>query len=65
LTDATGEARLTGIAPGDYLAFAWEAVDEGAWWDPDFLKKHEAEGTAVRVNAAGKHSVTLKLIPLR
>ena len=32
-TDTTGHLHLDGVPPGDYKAFAWEEVENGAWQD--------------------------------
>jgi hypothetical protein len=51
ISDASGRFRLQGIVPGDYLLFAWEDVEPGAWRDPDFLRPFESLGRLVRVQA--------------
>src|SRR5438105_14787564 len=37
-TDELGHLVIEDIPPGDYLTFAWEDVEDGAWFDPDFVK---------------------------
>jgi hypothetical protein len=64
-TDASGQVRLDGVVPGDYQVFAWEAIDSGAWWDPEFLSKYEGRGTSLHVEVGGEHRVPLKLIPVQ
>jgi hypothetical protein len=49
ISDAAGRFRLQGIAPGDYLLFAWEDVEPGAWRDPEFLRPFESRGRLLRV----------------
>jgi hypothetical protein len=51
ISDASGRFRLQGIVPGDYLLFAWEDVEPGAWRDPGFLRPFESLGRLVRVQA--------------
>jgi hypothetical protein len=29
------------VPPGSYKLFAWDDVEPGIWWDPDFLKNYE------------------------
>lgn len=62
-TDQNGRFILRGIAPGTYKLFSWEEVEQGAWFDPDFLKPYESKGETVRVEENGHVSVDLKLIP--
>jgi len=38
-TDQYGRFTIKGIAPGRYKLFAWEDVEEGAYQDPEFIKK--------------------------
>ena len=64
----TAERGVVGfgvVAPGDYLAFAWEHVEPGAWWDPSFLQKYDGLGKSVHINAGATQSIDLKVIPLR
>ncbi|MBZ5585933.1 MAG: hypothetical protein LAQ30_27835, partial [Acidobacteriia bacterium] len=61
-TDASGKATLKDVPPGDYLAFAWEKVEDDAWFDPDFLKGVESQGAKVKVGSKGKETVELKAI---
>jgi hypothetical protein len=62
VTDASGLARLSGIAPGDYQAFAWDVIENGEWWNPEFLKKYDGRGVAVHIDAGGQQSIELKSI---
>jgi hypothetical protein len=48
-TDAAGQFRFDGLAPGDYKLFAWNSVEAEAWTDPDFLSIYENEGTWVHI----------------
>jgi hypothetical protein len=58
-TDQYGHFLLKDVAPGEYKVFAWDDVEEGAWFDPDFLKKCEKFGEAVTVKA--KQTDTVKV----
>jgi hypothetical protein len=61
-TDPSGNFRLTNVPPGDYKAFAWEAVEDGAWTDPEFLRTDDGRGKAVRVTQGRSDSVSLTVI---
>lgn len=49
LTDAEGRFDFQGVTPGEYLLFAWEDVEPGAWMNADFLRLFEDRGRLVRV----------------
>ncbi|HLQ78776.1 MAG TPA: carboxypeptidase-like regulatory domain-containing protein, partial [Terriglobia bacterium] len=64
-TDGAGRFQMDSLAPGDYLVFAWDDVENGAWQDPDFLRLYEAQGAAVRIKDGSRESVTVNLLPSR
>jgi hypothetical protein len=61
--DQFGNFTLKNLMPGEYKAFAWEDLEPGAYFDPDFVKPVDASSEKVSVTEAGKHTVQLKLIP--
>jgi hypothetical protein len=63
LSDEKGHVTLKDVPPGDYLAFAWEKVEEGAWFDPDYMKTAQNQGVSVRIAPKATEHVELKLIP--
>jgi protocatechuate 3,4-dioxygenase beta subunit len=62
-SDEKGHLTLKDVPPGDYLAFAWEKVEEGAWYDPDFLKTVQSQAVKVQIGPKATEQVELKLIP--
>jgi Carboxypeptidase regulatory-like domain len=62
-TDQYGAFSLRGVAPGDYRAYAWEAIDSGAYLDPDFMKTYKGLGTSLTVAEKSRENLHLKLIP--
>lgn len=50
----------TGLRPGDYLAFAFDDVDEQQLQDPEFLSSLEPLGTRVELSPGATQTVTLK-----
>jgi hypothetical protein len=42
--------------------YAWEDVEQGAPFDPDFLKKYEGQSKSVKLDASGHEAVQLKAI---
>jgi hypothetical protein len=63
MTDQLGRFAMRNIAPGDYMLFAWEQIERGAYMDPDFLGQYEDRGKAVHVEEDGHLSVQLDVIP--
>jgi len=62
-SDLSGRYTIDRIAPGDYIAFSWEEVDDGAWMDPEFMKKYEARGKRFHINEGGGQTLNLTAIP--
>jgi Carboxypeptidase regulatory-like domain len=62
-SDETGHLTLKDVPPGDYLAFAWEKVEDEAWYDADFLKTAQSQAVKVQIGPKATEQVELKLIP--
>jgi hypothetical protein len=62
-TDQSGKFNMRDVAPGDYKLFAWENLDNFGYFEPDFIRKYETQGKAVRVEESGKLNVDTKIIP--
>lgn len=60
--DQTGHFTIKRLAPGEYRVFAFDAVEFGAYMDPDWLKRYESKGEKISVKEGGRESVQLKLI---
>jgi len=60
--DANGNFSLKDVAPGDYVAFAWQDVDVSMAQGADFRKPFESKGVAVSIAPSGQASIRLKLI---
>jgi len=58
----TGRFNLDGIPPGQYKLFAWAHVEEGAWFDPEFMRVYEDRGTPVQIDESGAHPIEVPLI---
>ena len=50
-----------GLRPGDYLAIAFDDVDETQLQDPEFVASLEPMGTRVQLTPGATQSITLKL----
>jgi len=62
VSDQSGRFTLHGIPPGDYTLFAWESVDGEAYYNPEFLKSCEGQGSALRVSEGERKSAQLQAI---
>lgn len=62
VSDETGHIALKDVPPGDYLAFAWEEVEDGVWFDADFVKAAQAQAVKVQVGPKANEEIQLKLL---
>jgi hypothetical protein len=63
ISDQSGRFAVKNIAPGDYMIFAWEQIERGAYFDPEFLAQYEDRGKPVHVEEGGRITVKLDAIP--
>ena len=63
ITDESGRFRLQGIAPGNYLVFAWEEIEDRSWLDPSFVARNEATGRRIQITDRSRETVELVAIP--
>jgi len=63
VSDQSGHFTLHGVPPGNYTLLAWESVDGDAYYNPDFVKTYEAQGSALRLTEGERKSLQLQAIP--
>jgi hypothetical protein len=63
VSDQVGHFSLRGIRAGSYTLFAWESVDGQAYYNPEFLKGYEGQGSALRVGEGERKAMQLTVIP--
>lgn len=61
-TDQNGKFSMKGIAPGKYRVYAWDELEYGNQFDPEYMKNYETKGTKLDLAASGAEQVTLKSI---
>jgi hypothetical protein len=61
--DQLGRFAIRNVVPGDYTLFAWEHIERGAYFDPEFLAQYEDRGKSVHVEEGGRINVKLDVIP--
>jgi protocatechuate 3,4-dioxygenase beta subunit len=63
VSDQSGHFTLRGLRPGDYTLFSWESIEGEAYYNPDFLKTYEGQGSALHLSEGDHKSVQLHAIP--
>jgi hypothetical protein len=63
VADQNGRFTVRGIPPGDYKVFAWEAIDQFGYFDPDLVRQSEPFAKPVKIVESSKASVEVKIIP--
>lgn len=62
VADQTGRFSLHGLRPGDYTVFAWESVEGEAYFNSEFLKTFEGQGSALHVSEGERKNLELHVI---
>jgi protocatechuate 3,4-dioxygenase beta subunit len=64
-SDQYGNFTFNRVTPGEYKVYAWEDVQYGQWYDPDFMKAYEGKGDAVSAKEASPVAVKINMIPVK
>ena len=59
---ANGKYEFRGVAPGNYLLFSWDNIEEHEWDDPEFLKPFKSQAVSIRVTEGESKTADLTLI---
>lgn len=60
--DQTGHFSFEGLAPGEYLLIAFDQIEPGSWFEPDFLSRFERGGERIKLEEKGHDSKKLTVI---
>jgi hypothetical protein len=63
VSDQSGRFTLHGVEPGDFTVLAWESVDGEAYYNPEFLKSYEGQGSGLRVGEGERKTLRVVVIP--
>ena len=65
-TDQNGKFTIAGLEPGNGKLFSWDIAEEGdePWFEPDWLKPFEGDGTSIRLGESDTKTLQLHLLDL-
>jgi protocatechuate 3,4-dioxygenase beta subunit len=63
ISDQSGRFSLRGMPPGDYTVFAWESVEDDAYFNPEFLRGYEGQGISLRILDGERKTLQVNVIP--
>jgi protocatechuate 3,4-dioxygenase beta subunit len=63
VSDQGGHFSLRGIRSGDYTVFAWESVEGQAYYDPEFLRTFEGQGSALHLSEGERRTLQTRVAP--
>jgi hypothetical protein len=61
-TNADGHFLFENIPPGSYKLFAWEYVEDRAWFDAEFMRNFENGGREIVIREGAKETVEISAI---
>ena len=60
-TDQNGAFALRNISPGQYTAWSFSDVEDGAWHSAEFLKQYEGKGVKLSLDEKARESAALTI----
>jgi len=61
-SNPSGAFTLRGIPPGDYKLFAWEAMPDLRYLDPEYVKPFESKSESISIQERSKQSIQLRAL---
>jgi hypothetical protein len=65
IADQNGRFKVSGVPPGNYKVFAWEAIELYSWFDPEILARDDARSKAIRMEESSNLTIDVPVIPAR
>lgn len=62
-TDQSGGFNLTSVVPGEYQVYAWDDIEAGAYFDPDFINPFESKTQKIVVRENDQLMLQIPVIP--
>ena len=62
VADESGHFLLRGVAPGSYELYSWAEIENGRWWDAEFLASVKNRATPLKVEGTATAAVKLTII---
>ncbi len=59
-TAAQGDYQFAALAPGEYEIYAFEEIEDGAWFDPEVRKRFHSEAKTVKVEKGSPSKMELR-----
>ncbi len=63
-SDQRGGFSLTDVVPGDYQVLAWEDIEDGAFEDPEILKKYQGSAESLSLKQNDRRTLQVTAIPV-
>jgi hypothetical protein len=63
--DQYGNFTFNRVTPGDYQVYAWEDVEYGHWFDPEWMKPYLGKGESLTAKEGSPVNVKLTMIPAK
>jgi hypothetical protein len=63
VADRNGRFMLSDIEPGEYRLFAFEVLESGAEFDPEFMKSYELQGSSVHIAESITNIMDIRSVP--
>jgi protocatechuate 3,4-dioxygenase beta subunit len=64
-SDQYGNFTFNRVTPGEYQAYAFEDVQYGQWFDPEWMKTYEGKGETLTAKEATPVALKLTMIPAK
>jgi len=63
VADDQGRFTISGVAPGDYQAFAWKTIEPYRYFDSEYVAAFESQSTKLHLESSAPATIAVKRIP--